>query len=425
MRCLIGSSRIGYILLPLPMAMIGIPIYMHIPSMFSEAYAVNLALLGTILFATRLLDTISDPLLGALADILLRRQISRITQMALVLPFFLAALWALVSTPLLAPWLWLTVCLVVLYVSLSALVVNYYALGAEIALGNDAQRQISTRREAVMIAGIFLGTLLPALLMQRYGAIDGMWWMGVGVIALALVLMPWCMVQISGQVDQKATPGQNSLMWSLRSIIKNPDLIRFFACYSLNALANAIPATLIFFYTADVLSLSAIEQGIMLAVYFLSAMVAMPLWNRLAASSGAVVCWRYSVMMAALAFIPAAFLGHGDIALFAVVCVFTGAALGADMAMPASLLGVFIQRHSLAAAGTFGIYNLLGKLALALAAGIMLPVLDGLGYRPSEQDDQAVTSLAYAYALVPSCIKCIAALSISGLKNQSVKGGVS
>lgn len=401
-----------YMLLALPMAMIGLPIYLHIPPLFSETYGISLGALGGVLFITRLCDTISDPLLGALSDRLCARGISRIRIMACVAPIFLLALIALVSPPMLPASAWLLLCLSLLYITLSALVVNYYALGLRLGEGEAAQRRISIRREGTMIFGIFLGTLLPAALMQRYGAMAGMQHMAYGVVLLACMLMPYGLHKLRSLAPETLMPAQRAswrcdvgALWRYRPVRS------LYSVYFINALAGAIPATLMVYYMRDVLKLLPSQQGLVLAVYFLSAVLALPLWNALAAKVGALRCWQISMIVAALAFVPASFLGAADSSFFILICVATGATLGADMAMPASVVSAHIQQMHFSAGTTYGLYNLLSKLALAVAAACILPLLQAIGY--SAQHDTGVTTLAYLYALVPAGIKLIAAWKVS------------
>ena len=56
----------------------------------------------------------------------------------------------------------------------------------------------------------------------------------------------------------------------------------------------------------------------------------------------------------------------------------------------------------------FGWWNLVAKLNLALAAGLSLPLLDLVGYRPGV--DEATRGLAAVYCLLPLFFKTAAAV---------------
>ena len=150
-----------------------------------------------------------------------------------------------------------------------------------------------------------------------------------------------------------------------------------------NGIASAIPATLVLFFVADVLQAES-RQGLFLALYFVAGGVGMPLWVRLSAAWGKTRAWMAGMVAAIVAFVWAFALGPGDTGAFAAICVLSGLALGADLALPPSLLADVIDRDGRArpTGAYFGLWTLATKLNLALAAGIALPLLALLGYAP-------------------------------------------
>ena len=128
--------------------------------------------------------------------------------------------------------------------------------------------------------------------------------------------------------------------------------------------------------------------------------------------------------LAIAAFVWAAGLGNGDVAAFAVVCVASGLALGADLALPPSLLADVIGRDgSMRAAGAyFGLWTLATKFNLALAAGIALPLLGALGYAPGTRDAGAMHTLAVVYAGVPCALKLAAFAALRSFARHAQGG---
>jgi Na+/melibiose symporter-like transporter len=138
----------------------------------------------------------------------------------------------------------------------------------------------------------------------------------------------------------------------------------------------------------------------------------MPAWAWLARRWSLHAVWLVGMVAAVAAFVWAYRLGAGDFTAFAVICVMSGAALGADLALPPALLARVIDAngHGGSREGTyFGLWNLVNKLNLALAAGIALPVLESLGYREGSRDAAALDALSIAYALLPCALKLAAA----------------
>jgi glycoside/pentoside/hexuronide:cation symporter, GPH family len=119
--------------------------------------------------------------------------------------------------------------------------------------------------------------------------------------------------------------------------------------------------------------------------------------------------------LAIAAFIWAAALDAGSLAGYLAVCVASGLALGADLALPSAMLTGVIQRagHAGRAEGAyFGWWNFATKLNLALAAGLALPLLDAFGYAPGAREASALTALTLAYCLLPCLLKLAAALAL-------------
>jgi GPH family glycoside/pentoside/hexuronide:cation symporter len=89
----------------------------------------------------------------------------------------------------------------------------------------------------------------------------------------------------------------------------------------------------------------------------------------------------------------------------------------ADLTLPAALLadmadiaeaGNGCAAKEAQAGGYFGWWNLVAKLNLALAAGLSLPLLDLVGYRPGVAG--ATLGLSAVYCLLPLFFKIIAAV---------------
>jgi Na+/melibiose symporter-like transporter len=191
-----------------------------------------------------------------------------------------------------------------------------------------------------------------------------------------------------------------------------------------NGVASALPATLVLFFIRDRLQLPAYEP-LFLFSYFAAGALSMPFWVRAVARFGLSRSWLAGMLLAIVAFVWAAALGTGDLIAFVLVCVASGLALGADLALPGALLAGVIQRagHSGHAEGAyFGWWNFATKLNLALAAGLALPLLGAFGYAPGAREPDALLSLALAYGLLPCALKLLAAALLYGAWMRSPHG---
>jgi len=198
---------------------------------------------------------------------------------------------------------------------------------------------------------------------------------------------------------------------AMRQALANVSFRRLLSVYLVNGIASAIPATLVLFFIRDRLQAPAFEP-LFLGSYFLAAALSMPLWMRVVARFGLARSWLAGMLLAIATFAWAATLGAGDVLGFALVCLASGVALGADLSLPGALLAGVIRRagHGGQSEGLyFGWWNFATKLNLALAAGIALPLLGLFGYAPGSRDDGALLALTLAYCALPCLLKLLAA----------------
>lgn len=389
-----------------PLAFAALPLYVMLPNHYAARLGVPLAGLGAVLLGTRALDALVDPWLGRWADRLLaqpRRQVLAWATLAGLL--MMLGLAGLFFPPVASPnslLAWCAAALLVTCLGYSGLTVLHQAWGARLGGGAAAQARIVGWREGLALAGVLLASTLPALI-----GIPAM----LASCSLLLALALW---GLSAAPLRVAPPRlvvaldrtDPALPW------RSPDFRRLMSVFLLNGVASAIPATLVLFFIRDRLQVSVAWEPVFLGSYFAAAALSMPLWVRAVAHWGLVRSWIAGMGLAVAAFVWAARLGGGDSAAFVAICLFSGAALGADLAIPGAMLTGLIARagHALRHEGSyFGWWTCANKLNLALAAGLALPALQALGYVPGSTSEPALTALALIYAALPCLLKAGAA----------------
>ncbi len=401
----------AYGLFGMPLAMAALPLYVHLPKFYGDHLGVPLATLGVMLLALRLADGVLDPLLGAWSD----RAPSRKRLIALAVPLLAIGMVALFAPQVDgrgALLLWLGVALAAVYVAFSLATINHNAWGAELSPDPVERTRITAVREGLALVGVVVASVAPALL---GGGGENSETIGLPRFAFgySLLLCACAAITLRGAPDAPRVPDRRRFaLKDTAAPFANVAFRRLLAVFMANGIASAIPATLVLFYVADVLQAEA-RQGLFLALYFIAGAAGMPLWVQLSARAGKVRAWGVAMVVAIVAFIWAAFLSAGDTTAFAIVCVLSGLALGADLALPPSLLADVIGRgggdgrdgKTSATGAYFGLWTLATKLNLALAAGIALPLLGALGYSPGARDAGAVHALALIYAGVPCLLK--------------------
>ena len=391
---------LAYGALGLPLAMAALPVYVHVPRFYAETVGIDLALLGAILLAARLLDAGLDPLIGWWGD---RRRVRR-GMILLALPCLALGMLALMHPPALHTAGWLALSLAITYLGYSLASIGLQAWGAELGRDSRERTLLTASREGFGLLGVVAAAVLPTLLAADAAlGLSRLAWVFVGLLAalagLTLLATPRPVLVPPAVPEATASP---------LAPLRDAAFRRLLAVYVGSGIAAALPATLVLFFVADVLQAES-WGGAFLALYFVAGAAGLTFWVKLARRIGRVRAWIAGMLLSSLAFVWAYGLGAGDVGAFALVCLVSGLALGTDLALPAALLADLAEREqgSARAGGYFGWWNLVTKLNLALAAGIALPLLAWLGYRPDGSDGTA--ALAAVYCLLPVGFKLISA----------------
>lgn len=391
-----------------PLAFASLPLYVNLPHHYAAVAGVPLAGLGAVLLATRALDAVLDPALGRMADRLLQRGTRLAWQAAalasLVMALGFAALWHPPQGGQAALLGWLATSLMLCTLAYSAVGILHQAWGTRWGGAPGWRARVTAWREGATLAGVLLASVLPA-------------WLGFDATSVCLVLglalgLAGLHRLASGRMPlppaaaPAAPDARQPSPWS------DAGFRRLLAIFMLNGVAAAVPATLLPFYVADRLQAPAL-QPVLLLCYFGAAALGLPLWVRAVSRWGLAPSWRAGMLASVLAFGLTPWLGAGDGLAFAAICVASGLALGADLALPGALLTGVIHESGAGGRGEgryLGWWTCAAKLNLALAAGLALPLLSLAGYRSGSSDPAGLQALSWAYGGLPCLLKLSAAL---------------
>lgn len=385
-----------YGLLGLPLAFGALPIYLFVPDLYARSGLLGLSTIGGVLLLTRLLDAVADPCFGWLID----RHPRKLALYSALIPFGFGfyALFTPALGTMFDPALWLFAALTCCTLGFSAAMIAYQAWGGDLGTDTVERLRLTGAREAFILAGVVIAAVIPtAISDQPMTGVQTLPWFLIAFLLVVVVAMQGLPVGRQNFSDQ-------SLLSRLKIAWADTTYRRLLCVFFANGVASAFPATLFVFYVTDVLQ-APDKTGLLLGAYFLAAAIAVPVWVRIAQSLGRPLTWILAMIMAVVSFFGAAFLGAGDWLWFLVVCVGSGIAVGTDLTIPASMVADLGEKHN--ATGTyFGVWNLVAKINLALAAGIALPLLAVFDYVPGSTVD--TDALVAAYVLLPLVLKCLA-----------------
>ncbi len=392
-----GATNLpGYALFAGLLAMAGLPIYIHAPKFYVDEYGVSLAALGTALFVLRLLDFVQDPALGWLAGATRAWRGGAVALATGVLAVAMVGLFAV--TPLIAPLWWFALTLTALFSAFSFLTISFYAQGVQKAeaMGAGGHVRLAAWRETGALLGVCLAAAAPTglmLLTDAPFAAFAAGFAGVALVAALAMRGEWA----AGDAAPRGS--------GFAAVLGDAQARRLLIIALLNAMPVAVTSTLFLFFVESRLQLPGWE-GPLLLLFFLSAAGSAPLWGRLAQAYGTRRMLLVGMVLAIVSFGFAATLGPGDGLAFALICLASGAALGADMTLLSAIFARRMARVAPEAGAAFGLWAFVTKATLAVAAIALLPLLERAGFSAgTDNPESALVLLTILYAVVPCGLK--------------------
>jgi len=401
-----ASGLPAYALFGATLAAAGLPIYIHAPKFYVDEYGVSLAALGTVLFVLRLLDVVQDPVLGWLSE---RTRRTRSGAVAIALVLLAVSMFGLFAVaPPVAPLLWFGLTLTGLFSSFSFLTITFYAEGVEKAGRIDGGHvRLAAWRETGALLGVSLAAMAPTAL----AAASGRPFAAFAAAFAGLVVVSGFAMRREWGMSARTDPGPG-----VGTVLADPVARRLLILALVNATPVAVTSTLFLFFVESRLAAPGWE-GPLLLLFFLAAAASAPLWGVVAGRIGPRPALLLGMVLAIAAFGFAITLGPGDTLAFAVICLASGAALGADMTLLPALFARRMARIAPDAGQAFGLWNFVTKFTLAFAAVALFPVLDAAGFRSGAETmpEEALWTLTLLYAALPCALKFIAVALLATL----------
>lgn len=387
----------------------GLPIYIFAPKYYADTFGVSLTALGAVLFGLRLFDVVQDPILGWIAERLRNGKAFAVTVGALLLAASMIGLFAV--PPPIDPLWWFGLMITGLFSAFSFLTISFYAQGiAKVGDRVGGHVQLAAWRESGALTGICLAAIAPTALIGFTNAPFEAFAWGFAAATLLATLFMW-REWTPASVEQAPTP--------IGAILSDRLARRLLLLALVNATPLAVSSTLFLFYVESRLDAPGWE-GPLLVLFFLAAAVSSPVWSALARKLGEKPVLLCAMVLAVAAFGWTLTLGAGDTTAFAVICVLSGATIGADLTLLPAMFAKRMAKIAPNGGQGFGLWSLVSKFTLAFAAVLLLPLLERAGFQAGTNNPQAaLTMLTGLYALVPSVLKIVAIilLSLTTLEN--------
>jgi GPH family glycoside/pentoside/hexuronide:cation symporter len=258
--------------------------------------------------------------------------------------------------------------------------------------------RLAAWRETGGLLGVCVAAVAPTVLAAQSEspfALFAAGFSGLAILGIFAMRREWT------AVGAEPAPG-------VAPVLKDSLARRLMLIALINATPVAVTSTLFLFFVESRLAAPGWE-GPLLLLFFLSAASSAPFWSRAAERFGAKPVLLGGMGLAILAFAGAAMLAAGDAPLFALICIASGIALGADMTLLPAIFAMRMATVAPSAGQAFGLWSFVSKFTLAFAAVSLLPLLDAAGFQTGGTNTEtALATLTVLYALVPCFLKLLA-----------------
>ncbi|SHF95223.1 glycoside/pentoside/hexuronide:cation symporter, GPH family [Desulfacinum infernum DSM 9756] len=427
MRQVPARIRLAYALPALALAVVGLPLYVHIPKFYTDTVGLQASWVGAVLLFVRIFDAFTDPLLGRISDHT-RTRWGRRRPYLLFGTFPLAvSLWLLFNPPAAeigSSFGWFAVSIFCVFLFWTAVEVPYEAWGPEITLDYDERTRLLGTRDGFVMVGIVLAVASPALLGRildlgadsageraKFMVMGGLY---APILVAACWMCAWLVTEREWATDPRKTAP--NFLQDLRRSLENRPFVILLIAYTISSFGNNLPATLILYYVQYVLGSS--KADVFLMVYFLTGILFLPGWIALARRIGKKRGWLLAMAVNTGAFAGVFFLGYGDETAYGILVALSGVGFGGALALPSAMQADVIDYHQWLTGDRLegfyvGVWSVAKKLSAALGVGLGLWLLGRAGYEPNVmQSEPVIFRLRLLYALVP-CLSNVLSMAVA------------
>jgi len=371
--------------LAFPLAAAFIALQIIVPTYYAESTSLSLTAIGFLLFLARLCDTVTDPLVGYWSDRSQNAYGRRKFFVVISAPFVALSVWFLFNPPADASGAYLLFWTVFIYVAGTFAIVPASAWAAELSEDYHQRSKVTGARVAFGLAGTLAALVVPALA----GSNDATELSLLVLLTLTISTL-WAATCVPDTAKTVLPRNSISSAWMLMKS-ENP-FRRLLLSFLLNAVANAIPATLFLLFVTHVLKVPQLA-GPLLFVYFISAAAGVPIWVAISRRFGKHKTWSAAMLLACLFFVWAPLLNESSVVIFFIIVGITGFAAGADLSLPSAINADVIEWDELESGYRrpglfFALWGTATKLSYGLAIGIAFPLLELGGFSATNMNSE-------------------------------------
>ncbi|MGH2372033.1 MAG: MFS transporter [bacterium] len=398
-------------------AIVAFPLALYVVPFYSEEMGLPLEEVGLALAASRVLDTITDPLIGELSDRTRSRWGRRKPWVALGAPLFMLSAWMVFVPGQNASFHYLLIWSCLLYLSFTLADLPYRAWGAELTDDYGERSRVTAWREACGFAGqIGFVIVLLSLQQQGYLALNTpLWFVAITVLFLLPPLLGMLLWRIP-EAPVERLPTSDIGHWrGLALLLRNPALLSVLSASLLFVSGLIAQASLHLLVMTHVVGGRELFP-IMLLLESIATLSAIPVWIKIADHLGK----HRALALAALwvggwsLWLP--LCGPGDAWLLVVLLVTRGAGFASILFLANSMAADVVDYDTVQSGRQrtglfFAAWAMVTKLAIALGIGLGTLIPASFGFEPAaaSHSEAALNALMATYGWLPGALMTLGA----------------
>lgn len=390
--------KLGYGVADLGAALSFVTINFFLFIFLVQVAGLNPALAGTAILIGRVLDAVTDPLMGLVSDRTQSRWGRRkpfIWAGLLPVGISFMLLWFVPEGTQMVKFLWATFALCLFSVSFTVVQVPYMALTPELAPDYETRTSLTSYRIGFGTLASLLAAAAPPLVVGAFArpgdvalsSRDG--WLAVGIIFGAVIIISYLIMALSVRETPRdvSRGGTSNLFQTYLSAFRVYGYPHILMLFMLVTLGLGVIQVNLPIYLVSNLKLGEGPQSIIQGLLFVVAILSLPLWTLLSSRRGKRYAFACGLALLGISvpllvwFSPPGALSPYLIAMTVLAGVGTGAILLFPWAMLPDVVEFDEYQNGVRREGViYAIFTFGQKLAIAVSAFLTGLVLERLGY---------------------------------------------
>ena len=386
-----------------------------LPAFFSEVHGFEISVIGIIIFLSKLIDIMTDPLVGWLND---KNFFPRKAYLLIGGILSGLALTQLFLKQDIDQEIFLFVWLSILYLGWTMFQIPYLSIGYDLEKNYFLRTKLSATREFFILLGLFCSLGIPMFFsISNEKLLEN-------IVFIATLFGLMGLILFCSLIPENKRTNEKKIKFKkvIKNLKKNIYFSKIFLVLVVNNLANVFPMVLFAFFITYVLGGDDSNRQTTLFFYFLFAIMGVPFWTIISKKYGKKEVWSLSLFMSAMFFLLVFFLEDGNFVFFIIISCITGFCLGADLIIPPSIQADITDWHRSKfgediSGVLFSIITFLNKFAFAVVSIFVFGIMGVLDFdTDGEINTNVRLFIIISYALAPILLKLLAAYLLVNFK---------